>query len=59
VQRGRIKSKGKVIGGKHQGQTRRVLHPDEISRLLAWMPNMHAVRARSGADALVDGHTWR
>jgi integrase len=53
VQRGRIKSKGKVIGGKHQGQTRRVLHPDEVSQLLSWIPNMHA----TGRD-LVLMHLW-
>lgn len=35
VQRGRFKSKGKVLGGQHQGQSRRVLHPDEVARLLA------------------------
>jgi len=53
VQRGRLKSKGKIIGGEHQGQTRRVLHPDEISQLLAWIPNMHA----TGRD-LVLMHLW-
>jgi integrase len=42
VQRGRLKSKGKVIGGQHQGQSRRVLHTEEVARLLAWLPNMHA-----------------
>jgi integrase len=53
VQRGRLKSKGKIIGGEHQGQTRRVLNPEEIARLLAWLPNMHAC----GRD-LVLMHLW-
>ena len=41
VMKGRLKSKGKTIGGKHAGQTRRVLRPTEIAELLAWLPNMH------------------
>jgi len=53
VQRGRLKSKGKIIGGEHQGQTRRVLNPEEIARLLAWLPNMHVC----GRD-LVLMHLW-
>lgn len=53
VQRGRLKSKGKVLGGQHQGQSRRVLHPDEVAQLLAWLPNMHA----TGRD-LVLMHLW-
>lgn len=43
VQKGRLKSKGKLVGGKHLGQARRVLHPGEVTRLLAWLPNMHAL----------------
>ena len=41
VQKGRLKSKGKLVGGKHLGPARRVLHPTEITKLLAWLPNMH------------------
>jgi integrase len=49
VMRGRLKSKGKVMGGEHQGQQRRVLQPAEVAALLAWLPNMHAL----GRDAVV------
>ena len=48
VMKGRLKSRGKRIGGEHVGQQRRVLRPGEITALLAWLPNMHAV----GRDAL-------
>jgi integrase len=41
VQKGRLKSKGKVVGGEHQGQQRRVLRGEEVGELLAWLPNMH------------------
>lgn len=47
VMQGRLKSKGKVIGGKHVGQQRRMLQDAEISQLLAWLPNMHEL----GRDA--------
>lgn len=44
VHRGRLKSRGKVVGGKHQGPTRRVLHIDEVRTLLAWSAeHMHAL----------------
>lgn len=43
VMRGRLKSKGKTLGGKHTGQARRVLRPAEVGALLAWLPNMHAL----------------
>lgn len=43
VMKGRLKSRGKRMGGEHQGQQRRVLRPGEIAALLAWLPNMHAV----------------
>lgn len=41
VQKGKLKSKGKIVGGEHQGQTRRVLRDEEVGQLLAWLPNMH------------------
>lgn len=41
VMRGRLKSQGKIMGGQHQGQQRRVLQPPEVAALLAWLPNMH------------------
>lgn len=47
VMKGRLKSRGKIVGGKHEGQKRRVLPPAEVGQLLAWLPNMHAL----GADA--------
>jgi len=47
--RGRLKSQGKIIGGQHQGQQRRVLQPHEVATLLAWSTNMHPL----GRDALV------
>ena len=47
VMKGRLKSKGKMIGGEHVGQQRRVLSADEIATLLAWLPNMHPL----GRDA--------
>lgn len=42
VLRGKLKSKGKIVGGVHVGQARRVLSNAEVARLLAWLPNMHA-----------------
>jgi integrase len=41
VMKGRLKSKGKVIGGEHRGQQRRILHLFELTELLRWLPNMH------------------
>ena len=41
VHRGRLKSRGNIVGGEHQGQSRRVLHVDEVKALLVWLPNMH------------------
>lgn len=49
VMRARLKSKGKLIGGEHLGQQRRVLQAAEVAALLAWLPNMHAL----GQDATV------
>ena len=46
---GRLKSRGKIVGGEHQGQSRRVLHADEVKALLAWLPNMH----QFGRDCVV------
>ena len=49
VLRGKLRSKGKVLGGEHQGRQRRVLAVQEVAQLLQWLPNMHSV----GADAVV------
>lgn len=43
IMKGRMKSKGKIMGGEHVGQKRRVLQPAEVATLLAWLPNMHAL----------------
>lgn len=49
LMKGKLKSKGKIIGGKHVGRSRRVLRDTEIGTLLGWMPNMHQV----GQDCFV------
>lgn len=49
VMQGRLKSKGKLIGGEHIGRRRRVLNGAEVAKLLHWLPNMHA----NGRDGLV------
>jgi integrase len=43
VMRGRLKSKGKIVGGVHLGTAKRVLSRAEVAELLAWLPNMHAL----------------
>ena len=43
VMKGRLKSKGKIVGGEHQGQKRRVLSDQELQILLPWVvEHMHA-----------------
>jgi integrase len=49
VMKGRLKSRGKIVSGEHQGRKTRVLPPAEVTLLLKWLPNMHAL----GADATV------
>lgn len=41
VLQGKLKSKGKMVGGENVGRQRRVLRPAEVAALLAWLPNMH------------------
>lgn len=41
ILKGKLKSRGKVVGGEHIGARRRVLPPPEVAQLLAWLPNMH------------------
>lgn len=48
VLRGKLRSKGKLVGGVHVGRQRRVLSAAETGQLLAWLPNMHEV----GRDAV-------
>ncbi len=49
IMKGKLKSRGRLVGGEHIGMRRRVLPPAEISTLLAWLPNMHEL----GRDATV------
>lgn len=39
ILKGKLKSKGKVLRGKAQGVTKRVLSEDEIGQLIRWLPN--------------------
>lgn len=49
VLRGKLKSKGKIMGGEHVGRRRRVLRLDEVATLLPWAAeHMHPL----GADVL-------
>ncbi|MGJ7611091.1 MULTISPECIES: tyrosine-type recombinase/integrase [unclassified Variovorax] len=48
IMKGKLKSKGKIVGGEHQGQQRRMLRGEEVGELLAWLPNMHEL----GRDTL-------
>lgn len=41
VMQGKLKSKGKMVGGQHVGPQRRTLRAEEVGQLLAWLPNMH------------------
>ncbi|MDF3822661.1 integrase family protein [Leptospira sp. 96542] len=45
VMRGKLKSRGKIIGGEHVGRTRRVLNDAEVGTLLRWLPSMHDLAA--------------
>lgn len=48
VLRGKLASKGKIVGGEHQGVEKRVLSEAELQLLLPWMPNF----TRAVEDAL-------
>lgn len=41
VMQGKLKSKGKIIGGQHVGRQRRTLHEQEIATLFGWLPVAH------------------
>jgi len=43
VFKNKLQSKGKIIGGEHEGRMRRVLSQPEVATLLAWLPNMHSL----------------
>lgn len=49
VQKGRLQSKGKKMGGKHIGRRRRYLSDDEIGVLVNWLPSMQKI----GMDAVI------
>lgn len=50
VMHGRLRSKGKIVGGEHQGKVYRTLTDDELGLLLPWcLDNMHP----NGRDGLV------
>jgi integrase len=48
VLRGKLPSRGKIVGGEHQGEAKRVLSEGELQLLLPWMPNF----SRDVEDAL-------
>lgn len=49
VMRGRLKSKGKIVGGEHQGPARKLLRLEDVHTLLAWAgEHMHPL----GRDTL-------
>jgi integrase len=48
IMRGRLRSKGKKIGGEHVGTSQRVLSEQELGELVAWLPNF----SKTVADAL-------
>ena len=43
IMRGRLRSKGKRINGKHIGETKRVLSDAEAGELIRWLPNFPRV----------------
>lgn len=49
VLRGKLVSKGKIVGGEHQGVEKRALTEVEVQTLLPWMPNF----SREVEDALL------
>lgn len=49
VQKGRLQSKGKKMGGKHIGRRKRYLSDEEIGTLINWLPNMQKI----GMDAVI------
>lgn len=51
ILRGELRSKGKIIGGEHQGVVLRTLSEDELRQLIPWLPNF----TRDIGDALTLG----
>ena len=49
LMRGKLKSKGKLLGGVHVGRQRRSLNPDEVRTILHWIDNMHPL----GRDCMI------
>lgn len=48
IMRGKLRSKGKKIEGKHVGTSKRALSEQELGQLIAWLPNF----SKLTADAL-------
>lgn len=53
IMRGRLRSKGKKLQGKHVGTAKRVLSPAETSQLISWLPNFTAL-----VDDLLTLYLW-
>lgn len=43
ILRGKLRSKGKVLGGERQGVSPRALSPDEVGTLIRWLPNLSSL----------------
>lgn len=48
IMRGKLASRGKIVGGEHQGVGKRALSEAELAKLLPWLPNF----SRDVEDAL-------
>lgn len=53
VMRGRLRSKGAVVQGKHRGAGKRVLSESEVGTLIRWLPNFPAL-----ADDALTLYLW-
>ncbi|MDR6521813.1 integrase [Variovorax paradoxus] len=53
IMRGRLRSKGKVVEGKHVGAGKRALSGDEVGTLIRWLPNFPAL-----ADDALTLYLW-
>ena len=43
VMRGKLRSRGKIVGGQHQGAVKRALSEAELALLIPWLPNFSRV----------------
>lgn len=53
ILRGKLRSKGKIVGGKHQGRQLRSLGGAEVAQLIGFLPNFTAVN-----DDLLTLYLW-